>query len=360
MDSMTSLTKISIVARKIVRYGIYLIILGIILRFVIMFGSDIWNQINPPKDPDPDIIFGPMDKLPFPIKNTPNNLSYELILPEGELPKFPIQVNVYKMQKAQSNIQVLENAKSKARNLGFNENGKELVKSVYVFEHNSEPSRLTMNIVNEIFSISYDIRANLSILGQLPPSAEEAEGILTSLLKRANSKPEDLSGPVTSQFLKIDDSELTKAISRSEADIVKINFYRKEYEKGIPSMTPDAIEANVWFNVAGSDKKSTFPIVGGEYHYYPIDERQKGTYPIITSQEAWDELNSGGGYIANLGDNDTNITIRRVYLGYYDAGQYTPYFQPIVVFEGDNDFFAYIPAIEKRLYAKEEEITNEK
>lgn len=353
---MASLTKISIVARKVIRYGTYLLILGIILRFVIIFGIDIYQKINPQKPPPPDLTFGILNELPFPIKEKAENLNFQLLLPNSELPEFPLQINIYKMPKAQTNIQVLENARNKASYLGFNENGEELVESVYVFKHKSEPSRLTMNIVNGVFSISYDIRANLSILGQIPPSESEAEKYLSDFLRHANSKPDDLSGPVTHEFLKIGDSSFNKAISRSDADVIKTNFFRKEYSEGIPSMTPEAKEANVWFYLAGLSPR---PIIGGEYHYYPINEKEKGTYPIKTSQEAWDELVKGGGYIANLGENDKNITIRKVYLGYYDAGQYTPYFQPIVVFEGDNDFFAYVPAVQDQFYGNEKEDTTE-
>jgi len=92
---------------------------------------------------------------------------------------------------------------------------------------------------------------------------------------------------------------------------------------------------------AGGDQ-----VVAAEYHHFALDENKNGIYPIKTSEEAWEELKSGKGYIADLGDNSKGtITIRKVYLAYYDPGQYTEYFQPVVVFEGDNNFVAYIPAV---------------
>jgi len=39
-----------------------------------------------------------------------------------------------------------------------------------------------------------------------------------------------------------------------------------------------------------------------------------------------------------------------VYLAYYDAGVPTDYYQPIIVFEGDQDFLAYVPAIASEYY----------
>ena len=46
------------------------------------------------------------------------------------------------------------------------------------------------------------------------------------------------------------------------------------------------------------------------------------------------------------------IKIRRIYLAYYDAGIYTEFLQPIYVFEGDNDFVAYTPAITSNYYSE--------
>ena len=88
-------------------------------------------------------------------------------------------------------------------------------------------------------------------------------------------------------------------------------------------------------------------VIAGEYHYFPVDEGKFSTYPIKTSQIAWDELSAGGAFVASPGGNSEGgaVTLRRVYLAYYDAGGYTEFFQPIVVFEGDNGFVAYVPAV---------------
>ena len=86
-----------------------------------------------------------------------------------------------------------------------------------------------------------------------------------------------------------------------------------------------------------------------------LQENEFATYPLKTASEAWEDLKSGKGFIANLGDNNEGVLkIRRVYLAYYDAGVYTEFYQPIVVFEGDNKFTAYVPAVDSQYYGKEE------
>jgi len=57
-------------------------------------------------------------------------------------------------------------------------------------------------------------------------------------------------------------------------------------------------------------------------------------------------MQGGKGYIANLGESQSgNIVIRNVSLAYYDADQPQNFLQPIYVFEGDNNFIGFVPAV---------------
>ena len=76
-------------------------------------------------------------------------------------------------------------------------------------------------------------------------------------------------------------------------------------------------------------------IIAAEFHYYPTDENKFSTYPLITSEEAWNQLRDGKGYIANYNSDISEVIIRKIYLAYYDAGQYVEFYQPVMVFEGD-------------------------
>lgn len=352
-----TLTNISIIARKVIRYGTYLIILAFIVRFLFKFGYGIYQRAFPAPPPDPTAEYV-LTNLPFPEKPSPSNPSYVLETPDGELPVFTDQMKVFLMPRAATNIKVLDTAKKTALSLGFNSNGTELAESVYEFKHKSAPSKLILNIITNVFSISYDIASNPSVIGRIPPAPESATTLVKSFLSKAGFLNEDLSGPVTHEFLRIEGGRFTEAVSLSEADLIKVNFYRKDYVKDIPTVTPDFSEANVWFIISGSQTRSGSSIIAGEYHYYPINEKETSTYPIKTSQDAWDDLREGKAFFANLGDNSGNIVVRRVYLAYYDAGQYTEFFQPVVVFEGDNDFAAYVPAITDNYYGPEEKETD--
>jgi hypothetical protein len=348
----TQLAQVSVVARKIIRWGIFLILFLIVGRILWGAGVSAYKKLFPaPPDP-PTITFGKLTKLPFPESTRPGGITFTLENPEGTLPTLPFQMKVYFMPKVSSHLLSLEVAKQKASSLGYLADELAISETVYRFAHKNGFANLQINIVSGVFSLGYDLKGDTSPLSTRPPNPEVAAALVRSFLSTADLLAADLTGPTTHQFLKVDNEQLVGALSLSDASLIKIYLFRKNYED-YPSLTPYQNQSNVWFIVSGSqetDKK----IIGGEYHYFPVDETQFATYPIKTAQAAWDELIAGGGYIVNSGGavEGGNVKIRKIYLGYYDAGLPVEFFQPIIVFEGDNGFKAYIPAITSDYYGE--------
>lgn len=315
-----------------------------IIRYAYLIGIKAYRKYVPAPPPEPTLTFGKLQKIPFPEKEKPDNLVFTLQTVDGKLPKLTKQLSVYYMPKSISTIKSLDTAKQKATNLGFNATGTELVETVYLFRHNTSPATLNLNIVTGIFSISYDLNSKPSALEGVPPDPAAATALSKTFLTRAQSLPGDLSGPVTNEFLKIQDGKLVSAVSLSDANITKINLYRKNYND-LPNVTSVANQANIWFMFTGSRTPGD-QVYAAEYHYFNIDENNSGTYPTKTSDQAWEDLKAGNAYFANIDEKSKgNITVRKIYLAYYDPDQYSEYFQPVVVFEGDDDFTAYVPAV---------------
>ncbi len=340
---MSSLTQVSILSRKIIRYSIYTAIFIVIVRYSYLIGLKIYRKYFPEPPPPPTCTFGKLSGIPFPEQEVPKDLVFTLETVDGKLPKLPKQQSVYFMPKAISTIKSLDSAKQKAVSLGFNPNGSELVETVYLFKHNTSPATLSLNIVTGIFSIGYDLNSKPSILEGIPPDTTTATALAKTFLTRAKALPGDLTGPITNEYYKIQDGKLVAANSLSDANITKINLYRKNYND-LPNVTSVINQANIWFMFTGA-KDPGDQVYAAEYHYFNVDENKSGTYLIKTAEEAWENLKSGKAYFANIDEKSNgNVIVRKVYLAYYDPGQYTEYFQPVVVFEGDNNFVAYVPA----------------
>lgn len=171
-------------------------------------------------------------------------------------------------------------------------------------------------------------------------------------MSAANILPDDLTGEKVINYLKLDSGKFVTALAQSDADVVKVNFFRKDYDS-LPARTADPQESNVWFIVGGSQDRNQ-QMIAGEYHYYKVDETQFSTYPIITPQDAFGQLTAGNAYIANQGlvkDGDS-LKIRKIYLAYYDSENPDEFYEPIYVFEGDKGFMAYYPAVTSDYYGQ--------
>jgi hypothetical protein len=345
---MTSLTKTAIIARKVIRYFILAIIFLTIGKVFLSTGIKIYRRFFPAPPPPPTVSFGRLPKLEFPKGQSVEKISFTLETPEGGLPSLPTQAKVYFMPRLSPNLLSLEVTIEKAKGLGFEPQPQKVSETLYRFPHKNAPAMLEINIVTGIFSISYDLSYDSSPIEGIPPAPAVAAASARSYLSSANLLPEDLTGPTKHNFLKIKEGKLVPALGRSESDLIKINLFRKNYND-LPSLSPNPDEANVWFLISGARDRQR-QIIATEFHYFPVDESQQATYPIKTAQEAFEQLKTGQAYVVKS-PSEGNVVIRRIYLAYYDSGKPAEFFQPIVVFEGDN-FLAYVPAVTSDYYGE--------
>ncbi|HWA52134.1 MAG TPA: hypothetical protein VG895_03720 [Patescibacteria group bacterium] len=353
---MASLTQTAILTRKIVRYGIYLIIFLIVGRVVLGLLIGVAQNLFPAPPPSPTIAFGKLPSLPFPTNKDIPSLTYTIQTPDGQMPSVATkdwlsQAKVYYMPSERPDLLDLDNTKSLASNMGFSSNQNEITPTIYQFTNPSNPSSIQINIVNQTFSIGYNLNSDSSPLSARPPAAGDAAGTAKNFLNSSIGLPDDLSGPVTQEYLKVQNKQLVSALSLSDANLTKINLFRKDYDD-LPAVTQQPGTANVWFIISG-DTDQGKQIIGAQYYYYPVDTTQFSTYPLITSDQALKNLQSGQGFVANLGQNQNGkITIRRIYLAYFDPQSPTQFYQPVAVFEGDNGFVAYVPAVTSTYYGQ--------
>ena len=344
-----TLAEISYWSRQTIKWGFFFLVFIIVGRAVFNIGYGIYRSFVPPAPKAPTVTFGKLPAIVFP-RSKEGNYKFTLQTPTGELPKFVPSVVVYLMPQFQSSFLGVDEAGRMARGLGFNGSLNKVSPTIYRFEHSDVPKTLDINIVNKTFSISYNLLAKPEILTMRPPSTEEAQRDIVGYISSLDLLKEEY--PLTQvgyEYLKTDGLELVPVSSLSESNFVRVNFFRKKYgELGV--VTPQRTQSNVWFIVSGAGSGSS-QVVAGEYHHFPVDESKASTYPIKTAEAAWGELNGGKAIIIRgLAEGKSDVTVRRVYLAYYDAGEPQQFFQPVVVFEGDGGFAAYVPAVSPQYY----------
>lgn len=346
---MSSLTDISISARKVVIWVVVMIVAYVLLRLL-------WSIASTPKDipvtvtiAAPDYKFG---KLPVPqfehISTSSSGLQFILQNVEGKPPETTPSARVYRMPKKLPSILGTQNAKSFAANLGF-VHEPEVVNATHFtfFEGDNHEKSLEIDSVNMNYSYHYNYRNHPEIFQhkQILSSNFILEEI-KRISRRNNLIDESLlSGPSTIKLLSFDPAsgELQSVKNFSKADSARIDFFRTvDNTKILPPLYDESFNHILYAPSAGF-----FGIIELNNVFWPIAYSDVGIYALKSSDQAWSDLLDGYAYVVRMGENtaDKPIIIRNIYLAYYESEQPQNYLQPIFVFEGDKSFVAYTVAI---------------
>jgi len=151
--------------------------------------------------------------------------------------------------------------------------------------------------------------------------------------------PSDIDQTKTqANLLSLKNGSLVPATSVSNTQLIGVVFYQKDVD-GLPIYYENPNSSNINILVGSNHK-----ILEANYIHQTVTG-DFSTYPLKTVQQAFADLKQGKGYIASYYGPSTNIVINNVFLAYYIGSQTQKYLMPIVVFVGNNDFYAYVPAV---------------
>lgn len=346
---MASLTETAFYTRRTITWTAIGIVGYILLRIFWGIFVALYITIFPPKAPPPNHAFGTLPAVKFPqsAASPSGQLIYQLQTIEGSVPETSPSANVYFMPKTGTNLLGLSTAQSFAKRLAFsttpisdpNNN------SIYRFDDPTTPLRhLWYDIVSTNFFVKYDFQQDAALfLNKSIPTAQAAQAEARNVLQTYGLYPSDFpGGDIVVTYYKVSENALIPVSSQSQADAVRVDFYRP-YIASTPVVTGTS-GGPISIIFSGS-KTSQKRIIQFSYTYWPIDYQTIATYPLKTSMQAWQELQSGGGFVLRY-PKSLLITVRNVYLAYYDSFDPQTYLQPVFVFEGDDGFAAYVPAIQ--------------
>ena len=341
---MASLTEAAYFSRRIIKYGTIVIVCLLFLRLGIGIFTAWWKRVHPPPPPPVTVEFG---KLPVPFTTEgETSVKFRLETATGELGEFGPQTDVYLIPAKRGSLLAFERATDLAAKLAFVSEPLRLSDTVYRFSNDEPlPSTLEMDLVSGYFTLdaNWQVKPELLSLAK-PPSESEAIAAARGWLSGIGILEDDLaSGEAKVTYLKVSGTEVVPALSQSEAKFVRVDLFRKSLEDAriLPSNPGQGLVRVVFL-----DTRSTrTQVIHGGYRYFPVDYTQTATYPLISVETAWKRLSQGKAFFAFLPNDLSEITIRRVSLDYFDPPEAGGFLQPIFVFEGDQGFLGYVPAI---------------
>lgn len=340
-----SLTQTAYMSRNIIKYG------GVVVIFIVFLWMSVTTAYKVYRAAHPVYVaptqrYGALPAMIFPDKEkTTKNFNFEF--PNDATPQFSDQTRVYVLYRSSSSILALENDKKTAIKFGFTDEPVETKTGVYEFKNNTLNKTLTMNVLEGNFRMTYPYSSDQLLLNPTKiPSKSEAIDIASSFLEAGNKLTEDLkNGEKKVSYWKIKDGSLIAADSQSDGNVARVDFYRSKLNE-LQILSENVGQASVSVLVSGSEVAEK-EILEVDYKDLNVDSESYSTYPIKTTEEAIADLKSGN-YWAASDITSAQVTIRNVYLAYFEPVSLTNYLQPIFVFEGDNNFVAYVPAVSTR------------
>ncbi|MDD3531876.1 MAG: hypothetical protein PHR64_03235 [Candidatus Shapirobacteria bacterium] len=356
---MSQLTQTAHYARKFIKFSLIGLLAIIILVPISRSFRAYWEERHPKPPPPPNLALGKIPPLKLGTERYPvKNFSFQLQTIDGNLPNLGTQSRVYFVPILGPKFFDEDKTRRTAAALGFsNELGK-ISNTRFAFSNTDTGATIKIDTINNNFEISYPWEDNPFFANIQGPSQNQALQAVQNFLNQAGLWPEDIDPKKTNYiFLKYsrDKRELVSIPSLSESHLIKVNLRRADLDDQ-PVMAPNPDEANISFIVSSLSGNRQF--IFAKYIRYPISYDRFGTYPIKSSVTAWEELGSGQGFVARLGDNNDQgtITIRNIYLAYFDPEVPQSFLQPIFVFEGLNNFLAYLPALDPSVVSQESQV----
>ena len=339
---MASLTQTAYVTRNLIKYGGAGIIALIVLQWGISTAITAYLKAHPPYVP-PTVRYGKISKIVFPTKET-KSITFTKELPNDAFPKVSDQAKVYVVYRPVNSLLALDEDTKTAVALGFTSQGVETNTGIYQWTNQLTSQVLTINVLDGSFEMKYPYENDQLLQNpEKMPSNQEAISLAKNYLQQANKLSTDLEqGEIKVSYWTIGFGGLKSVTSLSEANAIRVDMFRQSTDDGFKILPSDPKKASVSFLISGATVESK-KIIQANYQYAPIDRQSYSTYPIKTPEEAWTDFQKGMYWPAQGGTQNT--TIRKIYLAYFEPATLTNFMQPIYVFEGDNDFVGYLPAV---------------
>lgn len=340
-----TLSAVASFTQKFIIFSTIAATLGVI-SFV---GFKIWyaNYLSnlPPVEEKPEIKWGvlPTPDFPSPVTSA-NNYTFSIDTQSGllSLEKFEKVLKVFFIPKGVTTFLASQRASDLASKFGVTAQPEILSETKYRFS--SSDRNLLVDIDTSNFSYSKEASQASKLTAQITDSATRLAEDFKSFLANKNLLSDDLKeGPVKISYLKFDGNILIPA-EANQATAVQISIWPKSIN-GKQLITPN-IDRSLISAVLVKSAVNLENYISLNYTYWPIDQTTFTTYPVKSAETAFNDLKSGKGVIVLVPDKP-QISITSIKLAYYQSDKYTPYLEPIFIFEGPV-FVALVAAIDEQ------------
>jgi len=316
-----------------------------------------------PKPSLPTMSYGLLPAIPFPKNSTTQPLSYILNTVDGtthiidpttnQVKVIPDRMNIYKIIRPQPDLTSLQTSNDEVQAIGFVTQddinqvipAQRLSDTEYEWDKNyGLPQSLTMDIASHNFHLTSQYLNYPAVLSASnAPTDSSAINTVQNVLSAMQLTPTDIDTSLTTTTDYVIVNGIIRPAQPGENVMaVRVNFFQNAVD-GYQIFYPSNPNTAMSFLVTGGDTQAE--IAQATFVHQVIDSSTSSTYPIKTADQAYADLQAGKGYITLSYTGGNSVNIRTVNLGYYMGEVFQDYLMPVYVFQGDNNFTAYVSAV---------------
>lgn len=338
---MATLTEAAIFSKKTF---VWLLAAGAV--FVLIFalflvGKSLMKIISPPKPPPATVAFGKISELDLSEGiRASANITYSIETISGDLPILVDKAKVFKIAETESSFGDLERAGALALRHGFADYTN-LGSNVFQFRDAKDEKRvLIYNIASGNFKLDNDFVNDPEMATSNFSSVEQAIKIARDfMLTLGLDEVEFPKERSETKYLRLDGNNLVEVPALTQANLIKVNFNRRELDK-MRVISPRDDKAAVWAVVSSKG------VVAAQKEILPIEKNRFATYPLKGTAKAFEKLKAGNGAF-NKQFNGNSFAIRNVEMAYLETKGGQGFLQPVYVFKGDEGFVSYTGALDE-------------
>jgi hypothetical protein len=339
---MSSLTQTAILSRNAIKIFALLGAVLLILFMVFMIGRAVVSSLFPKAQLPATVAFNTLPPYVFGGVEPLEGAEYSLETISGGLPLLLDKAKVFGVSQPEPSFGARERIIIRAGRIGFSAPPEEPSSGVLRFTDTRDGVKsLLVDVFSDEFSFNSDYLENSETALSRPSSESDAVQKAAAFFRSYGFDMSDFPASLAkAQKLKFENGGLTDALSLSETNIIKVSFSRKELG-GMPVFWPSENSSEI---VAYVSQRS---VVAAEGNKLQIQKYNFSTYPLKGVVRAYEDLRLGKAAY-NRQAEGKRIPIINVSLGYVENVSETRYLMPVYLFEGPDNFVAYVGAVDDK------------
>ncbi len=347
-----TLTEVSAAVKKYLPYvvlgALVILIFFYIIQIVVFFVKS--NQ----KTIVTDTVFGIINRPVIQNASSSAGINFDFDTVEGTPITATESARVYFLPPSVPKFGYRENVFLMAQNIGIDTQtaNYRLVDTQASFT--TDRQKLTVDIGNFNFNYQYEFEKEPELFDTYAsPIAQEAEIDAVGFLQSVGRYPEELAtAEVETIYFFFDPQQknLKQVQKNNEANLVEVDYFRPKID-GFPTVTTKFPNSHNHVLAYFADDLE-FRVLNARIDFYEKSNEQVGIYPLKSGKEAYENLRQGKAQVIKNPGQQKKVTIKKMFLAYFDPDTYQEYLQPVYVFIGEDDFVAFVPAVKDEFLAK--------